>query len=177
MQLVAGLPRDFALAVVVVLHLSSDAPKLLADIINRSGPLPAVTVTHPEVLRPAHIYVAPPGHHLVVAGHRALLSDGPAEHGHRPSINVLFRSVAVDYRENAVGVLLSGMLDDGVAGLATIKGCGGITVVQRPDEALYPDMPRNALAAGVADHVAAATEIGTLLAALTESRIRPGNAI
>ncbi|CAN5463296.1 hypothetical protein BH11ACT7_BH11ACT7_05840 [soil metagenome] len=168
-QLAAGLPRDCAYAVVVVLHLSAEARNLLAAIITRSGPLPAVTVTRPEQLLPGHIYVAPAGHHLLVAGRRAVLSDQPAEHGHRPSINALFRSVASEYHEAGVGVLLSGMLDDGVAGLAAIKACGGITVVQRPDEALYPDMPRNALAAGVADYAAGAKEIGTLLNTLGKS--------
>ena len=92
-----------------------------------------------------------------------VLSEGPTENGYRPAINTLFRSVALNFGPRAVGVLMSGMLDDGVSGVSAIRAGGGTTVVQHPDDALFPAMPNNALAAGLVDYQAAAKEIGSLL--------------
>ncbi|HYB38251.1 MAG TPA: chemotaxis protein CheB [Mycobacterium sp.] len=167
-ELAAGLPPDLPFAVMVVLHVSASARPMLAEIIDRSGPLPAVTATDGAVLEPARIYVAVPNHHLLSRNHRVVLSDGPRENNCRPAINALFRSVALDYGQCAVGILMSGLLDDGVAGLAAIRDCGGVTVVQLPTDAMFPDMPLNALKAGVADYKVAAGEIGGLLMQLAD---------
>ena len=170
-ELAAGMPPDFPFAVMIVMHLSPGGPSLLPRIIDRSGPLPAVAAVDGAVLQAGRIYAAVPGHHLLVRDHRVALSDGPWESGRRPGIDALFRSIALDYGPRAIGVLMSGLLDDGVAGLRAIKAKGGVTVVQEPTDALFPDLPKNAIKAGVADHTAAAKEIGSLLVQLADRDI------
>ena len=167
-QLAAGLSPDLSHAVVVTLHMSAASPSVLAQIIDRSGPLTATQAVHGEQLRAGHVYVAMPDRHLLVSGHRIVVSPGPTENGHRPAINPMLRSAAVAFGPRAIGVLLSGVLDDGVLGLAAIRARGGVTVVQDPDDALFPDMPRNAIAAHVADHVVSAGAAGRLFDELSE---------
>lgn len=166
-----GLPGDFPFAVLMALHLPAHGPSVLAEIVNRSGPLPAVTAEQGTRLEAGRIYVAVPGRHLLTRDHRVMLSDGPTESGHRPAINALFRSVASAFGPRAVGVLLSGVLDDGVHGLAAIRSRGGVTVCQHPDDAAFPAMPLNALQAGVVDRVATAAEMGPLLVEITGRQI------
>ena len=166
-RLAAGLSSDVPYAYLVTLHIPADAPSVLARIVDRSGPLPAVAAEDGATLEPAHIYVAPPDRHLMVDDHRTLLSQGPTENGHRPAINALFRSVALTFGRRAIGVLLSGVLDDGVLGLAAIRSRGGTTIGQSPDDALFPALPTNARDAGVLDRQAAAAEIGALLKELS----------
>ncbi|OBH19095.1 chemotaxis protein CheB [Mycobacterium sp. E3247] len=166
-KLAAGLSPDVPYAYVMTLHVRPGAPSVLSRIVDRSGPLPAVAAEDGAKLEPGRIYVARPDHHLLVADHRVLLSQGPTENGHRPAINALFRSVALAFGPRAVGVLLSGVLDDGVLGLAAIRSRGGITVGQSPEDALFPAMPTNARDAGLLDHQATAAEIGALLKELS----------
>ncbi|BCJ56388.1 hypothetical protein Asp14428_78630 [Actinoplanes sp. NBRC 14428] len=144
--LVAGLPDGYPGAVLVVLHVPRDSPSALPAILTRSGPLPAATAVDGEELRHGRIYVAPNDHHLLALEGRIRLTRGPAENGHRPAVDPLFRSVARSYAERAVGVVLSGSRDDGAAGLTSIAARGGTTVVQDPADALYPWMPRAAIA-------------------------------
>lgn len=169
--LAAGLPDDLPYAVLMVLHVPPSSPSVLARIVDRSGPLPAVSAEAGAPLQPGRITVAVPDHHLLVADHRVVLSEGPTENGHRPAINALFRSVALTFGPRAVGVLMSGVLDDGVLGMAAIRSRGGTTAVQDPDEALFPAMPTNAVQAGVADHRIPAKEIGAFLSSLAATRI------
>ncbi|HZU50083.1 MAG TPA: chemotaxis protein CheB [Mycobacterium sp.] len=164
----AGLPPDLPYAVLVVLHMPAGAPSVLARIIDRSGPLPAVTAQHGAPLEHATVYVAIPNHHLLVEDHRIVLSDGPTENGHRPAINALFRSAALSYGPRAVGVLLSGVLDDGVLGSAAIRSRGGTTIAQSPSDALFSAMPQNAIDAGVVDNEVSAAEMGGLLKQLAD---------
>ena len=171
-QFAAGLPRDLPYAVLVVLHLPASSPSVLAQILDRSGPLPAVWARDGEQLKPGTIYVAVPNRHLLVSGDHILLSEGPTENGHRPAINALFRSVALSCGGAGIGVVLSGVLDDGVLGLAAIRSRGGTTIVQMPTDALFPSMPLNALEAGVVDHESTAGDIGQLLARLAERPVR-----
>ena len=170
-DLAAGMPRDFPFAVMIVIHMSRRAPSLLAQIIDRNGPLPAVTAVDGALLEAGRIYAAVPDHHLLTRDHRVALSDGLCESGHLPGIDALFRSVALDYGPRAIGVLMSGLLDDGVAGLRAIKAKGGVTMVQEPADALFPDLPKHAIKAGAADHTAAAQEIGSLLERLADRNI------
>jgi two-component system chemotaxis response regulator CheB len=114
------------------------------------------------------IQVAPPGHHLLVMDRHMVLSHGPTENGHRPSINALFRSAAVAAGPAVTGVQLSGALDDGVAGLASIAARGGVVMVQDPAEALYPSMPEQAIRRIDADYVLAAADMGETLAKIVQ---------
>lgn len=170
-KLAAGLSPDVPYAYLVTLHIPAEAPSVLARIVDRSGPLPAVTAEHGAALKPAHIYVARPDRHLLVDDHRVVLSQGPTENGHRPAINALFRSVALAAGPRAIGVLLSGVLDDGVLGLAAIRSRGGTTIGQSPEDAIFPAMPINARDAGVLDRQAAATDIGALLKELSHREL------
>jgi two-component system chemotaxis response regulator CheB len=164
----AGLPPDLPYAVLVVLHMPVGAPSVLARILDRSGPLPAAQALDQEPLRPGTIRVAVPNRHLLVDDHKVALSEGPTENGHRPAINALFRSVALNYGQHAVSVLLSGVLDDGTLGSAAIRSRGGTTIAQTPTDALFPAMPLNAIMAGVVDHEVAAFEVGGLLKQLAD---------
>jgi len=146
-----------------VLHLPAGGVSALAPILNRSGPLPAESATQDAPLAAGHIYTAVPDRHLLVADSHVFLSRGPTENGHRPAVDALFRTAAVNWRARTAGVVLSGTLDDGTAGLAAIRSRGGITVVQDPDDALYRGMPESALATIAVDHVLRARDIGTAL--------------
>ena len=169
--LVAELPADLPASVLVVLHVPPYGNSVLPAILTRSGPLPAHHAEQGESLRPGQIYVAPPDHHLIVGEGAAVLSRGPTENGHRPAVDVLFRSAARHAGPRVAGVVLSGVLDDGTAGLAAIAGRGGATLVQDPEEALYDAMPANALAAVAADHVAPAATLGKLLGRVAEEEL------
>lgn len=162
--LVRGLPADFPAAVVVVLHLPSGGTSGLAAILGRSGPLPAVQATDGTPLQPGRVHVAPPDHHLLVRDGQLRLSHGPTESGHRPAVDALFRSAARSRGPRVVGVVLSGVLDDGSAGLVAIASRGGATVVQDPGDALYDGMPRAAMRLVQVDHVVPADDLGKVLA-------------
>lgn len=170
--LVAGLLPDFPAAVLVVLHIPRGAPSVLSEILTRTGPLPAETAADGDRLLPGRIYVAPADHHLLVAGQRIHLAGDPPENGHRPAIDPLFRSVAREHGRRGVGVVLSGTLDDGTAGLADIVGHGGVAVIQEPADALFPDMPTAALDRAPTCHVAPAARLGALLMTLTCQDLR-----
>ncbi|MEU7812680.1 chemotaxis protein CheB [Pseudonocardia sp. NPDC049154] len=150
----ASLPVDLHAVVVVVLHIPSDAPSALAAILDRAGPLRAVTARHGMRLEPGTIVVAPADHHVLLADGHVHLSRGPRENGHRPSIDPLFRSAAVDFGPHAIGIVLSGNRDDGTAGLVVLAREGGAALVQEPAEAGYPGMPQSAL-----DHVPTARAV------------------
>jgi len=164
--LVSGFPAELAAAVVVVLHIPSGGTSVLPSILQRGGVLPVFTAEDGVLLRPGRIHVAPPDHHVVVQDGVLRLSRGPTENGLRPAVDVLFRSAALARGAAVVGVVLSGTLDDGTAGMAAIKSRGGLTVVQSPDDAIYPGMPRSVLRHVEVDHVEPVARIGTLIADL-----------
>ncbi len=165
-DLVSSLPSDLACAILVVLHVPAEAPSVLARILDRDSPLPTAEAVDGEPLQPGTIHVAMPNRHLLVDGNRIALSQGPTENGHRPAVNALFRSVALAFGPRAVGILLSGVLDDGTLGLAAIRSRGGTTIAQVPGEALFPAMPLSAIGAGVVDHEVSAAKVGGLLTQL-----------
>jgi two-component system chemotaxis response regulator CheB len=165
-RLVGGLPADLDAAVAVVLHLSPTSPSMLPQILGRAGPLPVSHAVDGESIEAAHIYVAPPDHHLVVDGKHFRLDRGPTENGVRPAVDVLFRSAAASFGPCAVGVVLSGSLDDGTAGLRAIKDKGGKALVQDPSDATHRDMPASAIAHVDVDGVATAAELPHLLMSL-----------
>ncbi|WP_433271960.1 chemotaxis protein CheB [Actinosynnema sp. CS-041913] len=160
---VAGLPEDLAAAVAVVLHLPAGGTSALPAILQRSGRLPAVSAKHGMPLRPGRIHVAPADHHLLVVEGAVHLSHGPTENGHRPAVDALFRSAAADRGAGVIGVVLSGALDDGAAGMVAIANRGGLTIVQDPEEALYAGMPSAALRHVSVDHVLPAGKMGAVL--------------
>jgi two-component system chemotaxis response regulator CheB len=161
--LVAQLPPELPASVLVVLHLMSSGTSVLHDILDRAGPLPATPARDGEQLERGHIYVAPPDFHLLLRGPNIHLSAGPRENGHRPAIDPLFRSAARAYGPRVIGVILSGTLDDGTDGLRLIKQRGGATVVQDPADALYGDMPRNAIRDVDPDRIVPLAGMGAVL--------------
>jgi two-component system, chemotaxis family, protein-glutamate methylesterase/glutaminase len=165
--LTASLAPDLPAAVFVVLHVPPTGTSALPDILSRHGPLPAAHVKDGEPIENGRIYVAPPDHHVLLQSGHARLSRGPRENGHRPAVDPLFRSAAREYASRVIGVVLSGTLDDGTAGLAAIKARGGLAVVQEPTDALYPGMPESAVEHVRVDHVRPAAAIGALLGRLT----------
>jgi two-component system chemotaxis response regulator CheB len=150
----------------VVLHLAPRSKSVLPEILTKSGKLP---VSHPENhgrFEYGHVYVAPPDHHLIVERDHLHLSLGSKEQHHRPCINVLFRSAAVAHGDRVAGVILTGELDDGTAGLWEIKKRGGIAVVQNPERAAFPSMPLSALREVEADYIVNLEQMGGLLSRL-----------
>lgn len=168
-ELFSQFPTDFAAAVFVVVHTNRHSKSHLASVFQRASLLPVSFASDHGPIKPGHIYIAPPDHHLFLETDQMRLIRGALENNMRPAIDVLFRSAAVAHRNAVVGVLLSGMLDDGVLGLVAIQRCGGQTVVQSPEEALFGDMPKNAIAAVEIDHVVAIAQMtDTLLHCLRQ---------
>lgn len=172
-KLLAGLPSDLPAAVLIVQHTSPSGPGLLPKVLGRKSSLPVDHARDGEEIQPAHVYVAPPDHHLLVSGSCLHLSRGPRENRQRPAVDALFRTAAKSYGPRAVGVVLTGYLDDGTAGLAAIKIHGGIAVVQDPDEAEAPPMPRSALRYVPVDHRLHLSQMPPLLARLASEPAIP----
>ena len=165
-QLVGGLPPNFPGAVFIVLHVPAQNPSSLPAILSRAGPLPATHVKDQETIQLGRIYVAPPDFHMLVDTGLVCIRKGPAEHYSRPAIDPLFRSAAQSYGSRVVGVILSGALRDGSAGLCAIKAWGGTSVVQDPQDALFAPMPRHALNAAPVDYCLPLPAIAPLLVRL-----------
>lgn len=165
-QLMYALPDDLPASVFVVLHISPQATSHLPQILSRSGALRAIHPTDGAPIRPGRIYVAPPDLHLMVEPGRVRLVRGPRENRNRPAVDPLFRSAALAYGPRVIGTVLTGALDDGTAGLQTIKQRGGIAVVQDPKDALIPSMPESALQYVDVDYCLPLAKIGPMLARL-----------
>jgi two-component system chemotaxis response regulator CheB len=173
-ELMRHLPPDLPAAVLVVLHLAPQGRSVLPAILSRAGVLPAIHPQDGELLQAGRVYVAPPDHHMAVEDGRLRLSRSATENGYRPAIDVTFRTAALAYGPRCVGVVLTGNLDDGTAGLAAIKDCGGVAVVQEPRDALYASMPESAIAAVAVDHIVTLAEMAPLLSDLMR-RVPPGD--
>ena len=163
-KLVAQLPRDFPAAIFVVHHMAADASgSAVLQAMSKAGSLVCSEARDGEAFEVGHVYTAPADHHLLLGKGRMKVTKGARENRSRPGIDPLFRSAAVAYRSRVIGVILTGQLDDGSAGLAAIHRCGGVGVVQDPDDAAYPDMPRNALERVRGAHRVPLAEMGALL--------------
>jgi two-component system chemotaxis response regulator CheB len=161
---VSALPADLPATVLVALHVPATARSYLPDILRRRARMPVVEAQDDLPLTPGQIVAARPDAHLVVVGNHLVLGRGARENGARPAHDVMLRSAAVARGPRVVGAVLTGLLDDGAAGLATVARYGGACVVQNPADAEFPSMPLAALRAvpaavvvplaGLADKVA-----------------------
>lgn len=171
-KVVAVLPDGFPAAILIVMHVGAH-PSILPALLGRASRLPVRHAIDNEPLRPATILVAPPDRHLLLKpdghGARVQLSRGPKENHARPAVDPLFRSCAAVFGSKAIGVVLTGFLDDGTVGLKAIKSCGGIAVVQDPADAVAPDMPRNALANVAVDYRVPLKQMGETLVSIVHA--------
>lgn len=171
-KLVSALPSGLDAGVFIVLHTLATAESLLPEVLGRVSQLPAGAAQDRTLFETGKIYVAPPDRHILFSDGILRVVRGPKENRHRPSIDVLFRSAAMFYGPRVIGVLLSGSDDDGTAGMTAIKRCGGITIVQDPNESEYPEMPASALRTMGPDFTRPIGEIGPLLEGLVTGNIR-----
>ena len=170
-KLLAQLPDNFPGTLFIVWHISPESPSILPQILDRVCPLPVTHAIGFESIQPGRIYVAPPDRHLVVEQGYVRVTRGPKENRFRPSVDVLFRSAALAYGSRVIGVILTGSLDDGAAGLYAVKERGGIAIVQDPFEALYPSMPISAMKVVAVDHCVSVKDMGSLLVRLTNEAV------
>ncbi len=161
--LVHSLRPDLPAALLVVIHIPAQATSVLPLILERSGPMPARHAVDGEPIQPGRIYVAPPDFHLLAEQGYARLVRGPRENRNRPAVDPLFRSAARAYGPRVIGVVLTGALNDGTAGLLAIKRRGGLAVVQDPADAFFPSMPESALEYVQTDYCLPLAEIGPML--------------
>jgi two-component system, chemotaxis family, protein-glutamate methylesterase/glutaminase len=165
-RVVADLPADLPAAICVVLHIPATGRSLLAPILDRDTALTAVVAEDGQRLHAGTIYVAPADHHLLVRRRTLELSRGPKENGVRPAADPMFRSLARAWGAGAIGVVLSGALDDGSAGAVWVKEAGGTVIVQDPRTAVVPGMPSAAIAADEPDYTVPLEEIPGVLTRL-----------
>ena len=171
MRIVSGLPPDFPAAMLIVVHQSAARRSALPDILRRIGDLPAKQAEDGDNVQPGQLLVAAPDRHLIVHDGRVTLSRGPRENGHRPAVDVLFRSAARSLGPRVVGLVLSGALDDGAAGLVAVTQRGGVGVVQDPDDSVQPGMPNAAIEAVTSSRVLPTREIAPALLELVREQL------
>ncbi|MBX9826471.1 MAG: chemotaxis protein CheB [Xanthobacteraceae bacterium] len=159
-------PREFPAAVIVTIHLPNHGASSLDEILARGGPLPAAFAEHGARLRKGRIHIAPPDRHLLIENDRMVLGQGSRENNSRPAIDPMLRSIALCCGPRSIGVVLTGTLSDGASGLWAVDQCGGMTVVQDPSDAAFPEMPANALNRLEPDHVVSLEAMPSLLANL-----------
>ena len=177
-RLVGGLPEDFPGSLFVVLHLSPHSTGAIPEILTRAGPLHAANARHNETIAPGRIYVAPPDRHLLLASPgRVQLGHGPRENRFRPAVDPLFRSAALAFGPRVTGIVLTGGLDDGTAGLCAVKQAGGMAIVQDPNEAEAPSMPASAMRHVAVDHCLGIDAIAALLPRLATEPVEAAGRI
>jgi two-component system chemotaxis response regulator CheB len=169
--IIKQLPKDLNAAIFIVLHISPHQRSNLPDILTRAGNLNAAHAMDGEPIHHGRIYIAPPDHHLLLEPGLVRVTKGPKENRFRPAIDPLFRSAAYAHGPEVIGVVLTGALDDGTAGLWAIKDRGGIAVVQDPDDAEQRSMPWTALNNVEVDHCLPVRDIAKVLVTLTQERI------
>jgi two-component system chemotaxis response regulator CheB len=171
-RLVASLPADLEAAVLIVLHMAAEFPRSsFADRLNAVGALRVAEAVDGERIHKNRIYLCVPDRHLLLDGDRTRLSRGPKENHARPAVDALFRSAAQTCGPRAIGVVLTGQLDDGTAGLWAIKDRGGLALVQEPAEASYRSMPESALRQVSVDYTLKISDMGPALRALTREEV------
>lgn len=168
-RLMSDLPADMQASLFIATHVPTHSPGYLAENLAGCGPLPVSAAIDGQPIEKGHVYVAVPDRHLLIVDGTVRLGDGPRENMTRPAIDPLFRSAALSYGPRAVGVLISGLLNDGASGLAAIKACGGTAVVQHPIDAEADQMPLSALETVDVDEVATAGDLAQLLVEMSRS--------
>jgi two-component system, chemotaxis family, protein-glutamate methylesterase/glutaminase len=173
-KLLSQLQPDFPVPILVVQHISADAAgNALINSLNKATTLKCIHATNGAGLSPGHVYLAPSDHHMMIdVDQKLLITKGAHENRSRPAINPLFRSAGVAFGSGVLGILLTGYLDDGTDGLKVIRECGGICVVQDPEDADYPDMPKNAINQVQVDYVVPINEMGGLIYQLISRKIK-----
>lgn len=170
-KIVQRLPPDLDASIFIVWHMSPNIRGILPEVLNKLNTIEAAHAYDMEIIRPNRIYVAPPDHHLLVEEGHVRVTRGPKENRFRPAVDPLFRSAAYAYGSRVIGVVLSGGLDDGTAGLWRIKYSGGLAVVQDPADAEASSMPENALREVAVDYCVPVDEIAALLVRLSSEHI------
>lgn len=168
-KIVASFPAGFPASMFIVVHMPADHPSLLAILLSQSGQLPASNPADLEQIQRGHIYVACPDHHLLIEDGRVRVQRGPRENRHRPAIDPLFRTAAREYGPRVIGVVLSGLQDDGSAGLYAIKQRGGIAIVQDPRDTMWSEMPKHAVAYASPHYVLRTRDIAPNLIELVQA--------
>ncbi|WP_046865938.1 chemotaxis protein CheB [Microvirga massiliensis] len=172
--ILGALPEDLPAAVFIVLHIPARSIGILATVASAASRLPVHPATDGMQVERGNIYLAVPDHHMIVADGHIRLGRGPRENMARPAIDPLFRSAAIAYGPRVIGVLLSGLLNDGASGLEAIKRCGGIAVVQDPADAIADEMPRSAMSAVTVDLSVPSARLGDVLSDLVRQPAGPG---
>jgi len=173
-EVISELPASLPASLFVVVHTGRDSPGMLPQLLRNSGFLAVEVASDHQRIEPGHVYVPPPDHHLLVKPNRMRVVRGPRENSFRPAIDPLFRSAARSYGARVAGVVLSGGMHDGTAGLLAIKHAGGKTIVQDPADAVIPQMPLSALARVDVDHVLGAKSIAQTIVRLTREKLNSG---
>jgi len=164
--ILARLPKDLPAAVFIVLHIPAHGIGILSTVASVASGLPVQQAESGMVIENGQIYLAAPDHHLLLCESHIMLGRGPRENMARPAIDALFRSAAMQYGPRVIGVVLSGLLSDGAAGLNAIKQGGGVALVQDPSDAIADEMPLRALEATTVDLCVPGAKIGDVLADL-----------
>jgi len=172
--ILGALPSDLPAAVFIVLHIPARSIGILSTVASAAGRLPVHQAAEGMRIEPGHVYLAVPDHHLILAKDYIRLGRGPRENMARPAIDPLFRSAAAAYGPRVIGVILSGLLNDGSSGLEAIKRCGGVAIVQDPIDAIADEMPRSALEAVTVDLSVPSARIGDILSDLAREVAGPG---
>lgn len=177
-KVLEGFPETIDAAIMIVLHLSrKSSSENIVEIFQRHTALQCEVAKDMMPLEKGKVYLAQPEQHLMVKGHIIRLNQGPEENRYRPSIDVLFRSVAVHFGNRAIGIILTGMLDDGTSGMYAIKSCGGLCLIQNPSEAEYANMPQNVLNRVEIDFMADLAEIPIIVKDILNKPLPPQIAI
>lgn len=163
-KLISQFPKDLEASIFIVHHLEegTDGEGFLRAV-QKSTPLICSFPSHDDPIEYGHVYLAPPNYHMLVKEGKVLVIRGPRENRYRPSIDMLFRSAAAQYTNQVIGIVLTGMLDDGTSGLEAIKQSGGICIVQNPEDAKFPEMPLSAMRKIAIDHILSTKEMGKVV--------------
>lgn len=164
-RILSSLPPHLEAAIALAIHRHPTFASSLGELFSRRSGLPVFEPFDGQLLEPGCVYLAPPDRHMVLSGRYIRLNREPKQHHTRPAIDPLFASAAGEYGPRVVGALLTGNLSDGVSGLIRIKELGGLSLVQDPDEAPFPSMPRNAL---IYDHVDLVFQVDMLGSVLSQ---------